>query len=132
MTKKIFFTVLAIFGLCLCCSYSFATENNATLGNEIMKSIDKTGESIDNVMSSNVIEETGNDVREGVDDIGTGMSEGARRGANYITTQTTTEGTTDTNRTGFTMDTTTWMWIILVVASVIIIMAIWYYATNNS
>ena len=132
MTKKIVFILLAIIGLCLCCGYAFAVEdNNVTLGNEIMKSIDKTGDSMENVVSGNVIQDAGETVRNGMDDIGTGMENGAKKTTNYVTTQTTTEGTAE--RTGMTntMSTTTWMWIILVVASIIIVAAIWYYATNN-
>ena len=140
MAKKIFMVVLAMIVLCLCCGICFAAEDNSvSLGNELMQSIDKTGKSMDNVVSGNWVNDVGNSVRNAENDI-TGMNgkdEGMRndnRGINgigdYNTTRTTTEGTTNGMTT--TMSTTTWMWIILVVAAIIIIAAIWYYATQNN
>ena len=49
---------------------------------------------------------------------------------NYNTTRTTAEQTINTGVN--TMTATTWMWIILVVAMVMIIAAIWYYATQDN
>ena len=128
MTKKALYALLAMIILCLCCSVSFATDNNSvTLGNEIMQSIDKTGESINNLVSDNMVNDMDKTVEEGVNNV-----EGTMSGmTNYTTTQTTAERTTGESGVNM-MSTTTWMWIILVVAAVIIIAAIWYYATQNS
>ena len=144
MAKKIFIVGFAMIILCLCCGICFAAEDNSvSLGNEIMQSIDKTGESMENVVSGNWLNDmgntardTGNDMRNDVTGItGTeGMTGNDNRGMTgtnaYNTTRTTVEGTT----TGTTnaMSTTTWMWIILVVAAIIIIAAIWYYATQTN
>lgn len=146
MAKKIIMTVFAIIVLCLCCGVCFAAESNGSsvnLGNEIMDSIDKTGKSIDNVVSGNVVKDAGNSVRNAGNDIkdgaknlgndGRDVIDGTvdRTGNGYNTTRTTAEGTT-TNGGFSSMTTTTWMWIILVVAAIVIIAAIWYYATRTN
>lgn len=146
MAKKIFMVAFAIIVLCLCCGSCFAAENNGSstnLGNEIMDSIDKTGKSVDNVVSGNIVKDAGNtvrnagkDVKDGVNDAGRDTKnavDGVVGGANgmYNTTRTTAEGTT-TNGAFSSMTTTTWMWIILVVAAIVIIAAIWYYATRTN
>lgn len=153
MVKKSVIAGLTAIVLSLCCGLSFAAEENdqksINLGNEITKSIDKTGSSFENmtndVFSGNVV----NDMRNGVDNItdmgrtendktdntrtdinttnNNGMMNTARNGM-YNTVRTTAEGTTNMS----TMSTTTWMWIILAVAAIIIVAAIWYYATQNN
>ena len=149
MAKKGLFVGLAVIILCLCCGVCFAAEgnnNSINLGNEIMESIDKTGDSINNVVSGNAVNDAGNAVRNGVNNVKNGvenMGNDAKNiddgvvnrsginGGNYNAVRTTTEATQGT--TNFdAMSTTTWMWIILVVAAVIIIAAIWYYATQNN
>ena len=145
MAKKIAYSLLAIITLCLCCSVSFATDNqnSITLGNEVMRSIDKTKDSMDNVVSGNMLEDVRNTVSNGVtsvvngidniEDDTTRMTNDVRTqgSENYNSTLTTTEGATQ--NTGInTMTTTTWMWIILAVAAIIIIAAIWYYATQEN
>ena len=144
MAKKIFMVAFAIIILCLCCGSCFAAENNGSstnLGNEIMDSINKTGKSVDNVVSGNIVKDAGNTVKNAGNDIKDGAKDVGRDGkdvvdgvvntSNYNTTRTTAEGTT-TNGGFSTMTTTTWMWIILVVAAIVIIAAIWYYATRSN
>lgn len=144
MAKKIFIVGFAMIILCLCCGICFAAEDNSvSLGNEIMQSIDKTGESMENVVSGNWVNGMGNTVRDAGADMrndvtgitGTeGMTGNNNRGIagtnDYNTTRTTVEGSTA--GTTNAMSTTTWMWIILVVAAIIIIAAIWYYATQTN
>lgn len=146
MAKKIFVTAFSIIVLCLCCGVCFAAEDSSSsvnLGNEIMDSIDKTGKSIDNVVSGNIVKDAGNSVRNAGNDVEDGARDMGNDGieaidgtvnrngnGDYNTTRTTAEGTTNG---GFsTMTTTTWMWIILVVAAIVIIAAIWYYATRTN
>lgn len=147
MAKKIFMVAFAIIVLCLCCGSCFAAEDNGSstnLGNEIMDSIDKTGKSVDNVVSGNIVKDAGNTVRNAGNDVKDGANDVGREGRNvvdgvvggansgmYNTTRTTAEGTT-TNGGFSNMTTTTWMWIILVVAAIVIIAAIWYYATRTN
>lgn len=144
MAKKIFIVAFAIIVLCLCCGSCFAAEDGGSstdLGNEIMDSIDKTGKSVDNVVSGNIVKNAGNTVENAGNDVNNGARDAGRDGkdavdgvvnrANYNTTRTTAEGTT-TNGGFSTMTTTTWMWIILVVAAIVIIAAIWYYATRTN
>lgn len=116
MTKKIIMSILAIIILSMCCGVCFAEENNNSinLGNELMQSVDKTGESFRNVVSENIMKDSSNMIRNG----------------DYNVTRTVVPEEAN-NNTG-AMTTTTWMWIILAVAAVIIIAAIWYYATQNN
>lgn len=150
MAKKYFICGLAIIILSLCCGICFAEDNSnsVNLGNEIMQSIDKTGNSLENVVSGNIVGDTERTMKDGVDNVQNGatdMVNGMRDdngdnnrnnqdktgNGNYDVTRTTTEGTTNNNGLN-TMTATTWMWIILIVAAVIIIAAIWYYATQNN
>ncbi len=137
MAKKIFIVGFAMIILCLCCGICFAAEDNSVgLGNEVMQSIDKSGKSINNVVSGNWTNDDGktkdtkNDLRDDAAAI-TGNTGNNGDAGNYNTTKTTVEGMTNNAMSG-TMSSTTWMWIILVVAAIIIIAAIWYYATQSN
>lgn len=137
MAKKIFLVVFAMIVFCLCCGICFAADNSVNLGNEIMQSINKTGESMNNVVSGNWTNKDVKDDRNNGERAVRNAENYVRDGAktvtgteNYNTTRTTAGQTT--NRAINTMSTTTWMWIILVVAAIIIIAAIWYYATQNN
>lgn len=166
MLKKSLVCALVGIILSLCCTMCFAEENGnkINLGNEIMRSIDKTGNSMENVISGNVVNDAGNMmenginmVGDGVRDIGNTMSgaindmddtsdnmnndmenrEGNRNtvaggvnDGNYNTTRTTADQTLNAGIN--TMTATTWMWIILIVAAVTIMAAIWYYATQSN
>ena len=131
MAKKIFAS-LAIIMLSLCCGVCFAAENNSNvnLGEEITNSLDKTGDSMRNV----------------ADDV---MNGGTNRNNNTNNNNTTDNRTGYTNGNGFTqgynavrtsvddvatgnMSTTTWVWIILAVAAIVIVAMIWYYATQGN
>lgn len=139
MTKKSIICVLAIIILSLCCGMCFAEEssNSINLGNEIMESVDKTGDSFQNIISGNIMDNSSNmmkdgenDVKDGMRDMGTKINNGESVVGDYNVTRTASEGTNNNNNGAMT--TTTWMWIILAVAAVIIIAAIWYYATQNN
>ena len=145
MVKKSLLAGLTVIILSLCCGLCFAADknnqNSINLGNEITKSVDKAGQSMENVTEDVFSGNTINNVRNGAmnlrDNVANGINNvdngivnttGTNAG-NYNTTRTTTEATA----TGFnTMSTTTWMWIILAVAAIIIVAAIWYYATQNN
>lgn len=164
MVKKSLIAGLVAIILSLCCGLCFAAENSnetsVNLGNEISGSINKAGQTMQNVTDNVFSGNTANDMRNGMDNVRNGMQnvgEDVRNGidtlgqdvtngmnnvdngvvnstgtnaGNYNTTRTTAEATTGA---GFaTMSTTTWMWIILAVAAIIIIAAIWYYATQNN
>ena len=78
MVKKSLIIGLTAIILSLCCSVCFAADNNNSinLGNEITQSIDKTGQSMQNmtdkVFSSNVV----NDMRTTTDNMGRTMENG--------------------------------------------------------
>lgn len=135
MAKKIFLIGFAMIILCLCCGICFAAEDNSiSLGNEIVQSIDRTGESMSNVVSGNWTKDAGNtmnDMQNKVKDGENNIMENMDSTGSYNTVKTTAESSVATGEMG-AMSTTTWMWIILVVAAIIIIAAIWYYATQNN
>ena len=145
MAKKSLIAGLTIIVLSLCCGLCFAADDKGgetiNLGNEITESLDKAGQSArnvtDNVFSGNMVNDAKDTVKDSENGVKTGMDD-AKNGVvnmtgtnagDYNATRTTTEGTAV--GTG-TMSTTTWMWIILAVAAIIIIAAIWYYATQNN
>ena len=158
LKKSLIFTLTTII-LSLCCTISFAAEegNKINLGNEIMKSIDKTGDSMQNVISGNVVKDAGNTVNnemnmitDGVRNVGNTVSGTVNNGdenndnnrndnravvgennGNYNTTRTATAAQTVNDGIN-TMTATTWMWIILIVAAVTIMMAVWYYAIQGN
>ena len=119
-----------------------------------MRSIDKTGNSMKNVVSGNVVKDAGNMVKDEMNMIENGINnvdDGMRNvgntmkdtvdnenntgvvgtnGGNYNTTRTSADQTL--NGGVNTMTATTWMWIILIVAAFTIMAAIWYYATQGN
>ena len=160
--KTLISTILAIIVLCLCCGISFSAENgnnnSINLGNEIMQSVDKTGESFNNMVSGNTMRDAGNSIKNGMNNMMNSeknmvnnMVDGMNNMMNDTNNNSDNNGTNNMgtiNNTGdynvvrtdvqgstnnmSTMTTTTWMWIILVVAAVVIIAAIWYYATQGN
>ena len=154
MLKKSLICTLAIIVLSLFCTVSFAAEENnkINLGNEIIRSIDKTGDSMQNVISGNVVKDTKNMIKDeanmvsnGINDMGNTVNNMdnkenrnnndnkavIRNNGEYNTTRTSTTAQTLNNGIN-TMSATTWMWIILVVAAVTIMFAIWYYAIQGN
>lgn len=157
MARKTLICTLAILMFSLFSGICFAADsgNSINLGNEIMQSIDKTENSMRNVVSGNVVRDAGNMVKDGANTVGNGINNmgdtvnnrnneinndmnnnnnynmnNRDNGRDYNTVRTTAEGTTTT--TTNTMTTTTWMWIILALAATIIFVAIWYYATQDN
>ena len=160
MLKKYLTCTLAIIVLSLCCTICFAAEdgNNINLGNEIMRSIDKTENSMKNVVSGNVVNDAGNMMKEGANTVRNGINDvengtrdmedgndynmndnrnnnednagGVNNDGGYNTTRTSADQTVNAGIN--TMTATTWMWIILIVAAFTIMAAIWYYATQGN
>ena len=148
MLKKSLICALAIIILSLCCTISFANEkgNNINLGNEIIRSIDKTENSMKNVVSGNIVRDAGNMINDEINMIEDGVynventirnddnnnTAGVvgRNDGDYNATRTSVDQTLNGGIN--TMTATTWMWIILIVAAVTIMAAIWYYATQGN
>lgn len=136
MAKKILISLAIIF-LSLCCGVCFATEGNSNvnLGEEITDSLDKAGDSVRNVADDamngvrNMTRDDTNTVRNSRENNNYGNNYNTN-GTGYNAIRTSVNDTT--MGTG-TMSTTTWMWIILAVAAIVIVAMIWYYAvqTNN-
>lgn len=153
MVKKSLIAGLTAIILSLCCGLCFAADNDKhntiNLGNEITQSLDKAGQSVQNVtndmFSGNLVNDASNgmktmtnDVKNGVNIVDNGIVNTTKmntntntnnNAGNYNATRTTAEGAT---RNITTMSTTTWMWMILAVAAIIIVAAIWYYATQSN
>ena len=150
--------VMCIFSLfCGICCFA-ADDNSINLGNTVSETMDKAGRSIENVKNDifsgnrdndghnnnekdminngvNHVENGVNHIDNGAKDVGNAVVNTTRldgyRTNNYNAVRTeTTTGLPNTEVGGMT--TTTWMWIILAVSAVIIIAAIWYYATQNN
>lgn len=149
MAKKLFIS-FAIIILSVCCSVCFAADNNGSnvnLGDEITDSLDRAGDSVRNVAG---------DAMNGVDNMITGdMEENNTR--NNVTNDRTTRNNNNMNNnnvgtagynagtngynavrtsvdeaTTGNMSTTTWMWIILAVAAIVIVAMVWYYAVQDN
>ena len=132
MAKKIFISLAIIF-LSLCCSVCFAADNNSNvnLGEEITDSLDKTGDSMRNVANDamNEVDGNRNDNRNG----NMRSTNGYSNNENNVFTDSynAVRTSVDEVATG-NMSTTTWIWIILAVAAIIIVAMVWYYATQSN
>ena len=131
MAKKLFISLAIIF-ISLCCSVCFAADNsNVNLGDQITDSLDKTGDSIRNVTSdvmdagANTMRSIGNTV-DGNNNDRTNLRN-TSNDTNYNAVRTSVDEATTS-----TMSTTTWIWIILAVAAVIIVAMVWYYAVQDN
>lgn len=134
MAKKIFIS-LAILVLSLCCSVCFAADNgddsNVNLGEEITDSLNKAGNSVRNVADDAMNMGTDN-ARNNNNNNNNNNNRTARNydnGNGYNAVRTSV----DDMATGVTnMSTTTWIWIILAVAAIIIVAMVWYYAVQDN
>ena len=126
-----------------------------------MRSIDKTENSMKNVVSGNVIDDAGNMLRDGMNTVGNGVRNTGNTVGGAIDDMNNDDmnnnnDNRDNNNSGMTgmnngdynaartsadqtlnggintMTATTWMWIILIVAAVTILAAVWYYATQGN
>lgn len=129
MAKKIFISLAIIF-LSLCCSVCFAAENNSNvnLGEEITDSLDKAGSSVRNVADDAMNEVDGRD-RNNNNNTENRNSNTAKNG--FTNSYNAVRTSVDEVATG-NMSTTTWIWIILAVAAIVIVAMVWYYATQNN
>ena len=135
MAKKIFVS-FAIIVLALCCSVCFAAENNSNvnLGEEITDSLDKTGDSIRNVaddvmngVDGNTRNNRNNNTNNNGNDNRTGYTDNNAFNNGYNAVRTSVDDVATGN-----MSTTTWIWIILAVAAIIIVAMVWYYAVQDN
>lgn len=133
MTKKIFALIIGVL-LILTTSCVFAANN------EIGDSMNKSGNTIKNVVggAENVLENAGSAIGTGIKDLGNTFADGAARVTNngnnqntgYRTTRTATARTAD-NGTFLGMNSTTWTWFVLAIATIAIVGLVWYYAMQN-
>lgn len=130
MTKKIFALIIAFF---LIVSTSFVFAANTEIGN----SMNTAGNTIKNVVggAENVIENGASAIGTGIKDLGNTFADGASRVTNnrntgYTSTRTATARTAD-NGTFLGMNSTTWTWFVLAIATIAIVGLVWYYAMQN-
>ena len=152
MLKKALIILSAFFvGLLLLSGITYAT-TETNMGNDIKNGINNAGTTI-----VDGAERLGNDIQKGVNDVGSDIVDGARnlgddvRGgignvengiegalrmndtadnriaSNYTATRTVDDGAS----MGLANTaTTTWVWIIMAIAAVVIVALIWYYAAT--
>lgn len=131
MARKLTIT-LAVIILSFCCGVCFAEENNSNmnLGDDISNTFNDVESGIEDVANDVMDGEvtTDNNYRNNDDMTDRNYIDSTTNGYNAY--RTTTDGTitgTDT-----TMSTTTWMWVILAIAAIVIIAMIWYYAVQGN
>ena len=137
MAKKLALS-LAIVILSFCCGITcLAAENNndsnVNLGREVTDSLDKAGSSVQNV-ADDVMDGTRNAVN-GAANVMDNMTRGNTNQYNanggnregYNAVRTSVDEVTTGN-----MSTTTWIWIILAVAAIVIVAMVWYYAVKGN
>lgn len=144
MNKKIFISILIVFAILLS-TFVFAN-NDTTLGNELKNSIDKSGDTLQNVGEGarNVASDIGNGIQNAASNVGQGVenmfdgnddnwgnnnNNGNNENDGYVATRTTTDG--GAGMTGM-MNNTTWIWLIMGIVAVAIVGLTWYYVTQNT
>ncbi len=133
MAKKMFISLAIVF-LSLCCSVCFAADDNSNvnLGDEITDSLNKAGNSVRNV-ADDVMNGENNNTRDNNNNNNRNNNDNARtytNGNGYNAVRTSVDDMATGNTTN--MSATTWIWIILAVAAIIIVAMVWYYATQNN
>ena len=155
MAKKVFLTIIftLIFVLALTTMAFAESSSNSTtkLGNEVTTSMDKTERSMDDLVDRSDLDEAGqemtdgvrdmgNTVRDGINDVGRGIEDLGDEDNSKTTDNRAVAGTTGNFSAGQVqtdgentngMSRTAWIWIIMVVVALIIIAAVWYYATQK-
>lgn len=147
MNKKIFISILIVFAILLS-TFVFAN-NDTTLGNELKNSIDKSGDTLQNVGEGarNIASDIGNGIQNAASNVGQGVEDmfdgnddnwgdnnnngnnGNNENDGYVATRTTTDG--GAGMAGM-MNNTTWIWLIMGIVAVAIVGLTWYYVTQNT
>ena len=150
MAKKVFLTtIFALLFILALTTMGFAESSNMTtkLGNEVTSSMNKTEKSMDDLgkktdldeagqTMENGVRDTGDAIKDGMDDIGKDVEgEGNGKSENRAVAGTTGNyGTGEIQQTGEArngMTRNAWIWIVMVVVALIIIAAVWFYATQQ-
>ena len=136
MFKKISLCIAIIAAMVLFTSFSFATN----LGNEVKDSMEKTGETVGNMVEGAT--NAGKDVVNNVGNAVSGAMNNVKNGINSVTNNmegnTNNQNTANNNYTatrtatfGTGTNGTIWMWVILGVVALLIIGLSWYYMSDN-
>ena len=155
MAKKVFLTIIftLIFVLALTTMAFGESFSNSTtkLGNEVTSSMNKTERSMDDLVDRSDLDEAGqevtdgvrdmgNTVRDGINDVGRGIEDLGDEDNSRTTDNRAVAGTTGNFSAGQVqtdgentngMSQNAWIWIVMVVVALIIIAAVWYYATQK-
>ena len=144
MLKKL---VVLTFTLCFLLVFStsvFATNNNSIIGNVVNDAKNTISDGANNIRNvvedgSNAVENTTenmvNDVRDGANNVENSIANGVNTVTNDAMNTSEDAGYTATRTAQNVEDannSTTWMWIVLIVAAVAIIGLVWYYATKTN
>ena len=136
MAKKIFVSFAIIMLSLCCCICCFATDNNSNnvnLGGEITNSLDKAGNSMRNA-ADDVMDGMGirnNDRNDNNNNNTMDNRTGYRNDNGFTDGYNAVRTSVDEMATG-NMSTTTWIWIILALAAIIITAFVWYYAAQDN
>ena len=142
MKSKLVFIFLTLLTVLFISSISFATNNmeneienakntvvNGTerLGNEIKNGIESTANTVENGAMN-----LKNDVSQGVQSIGNAlindnMNNSSKMQQNYTATRTTATDNLDTS----IMNSNLWTWVAILVAGIVIVSVVWYYAKEH-
>lgn len=147
MFKKVSLCIAIIAAMLLFTSFSFATN----LGNEVQNSMEKTGNTVGNMVEGatnagkevvnnvgNAVSGTMNNIRDGFNTVTDDMNNNSATddindstannqndtNNNYIATRTATFGAGTNN-------STMWIWVVLGVVALLIIGLSWYYMSDN-
>lgn len=137
MNKKILAIIILLIMSLFFSVYSFAT-NDTTFGDEVMDSVDKSKESIQNAgeQVKNITSDIGNEIQGTLHNAGQGMQDvldgndsmsSETQSGDYTATRTATD-----QITGTTMSNTAWVWLILGIVGFVIVALTWYYVSQNT
>lgn len=154
MAKKVFLTIVfAVIFILALTTITFAESSNSTtkLGNEVSSSMNKTERSMDDLVDrsdldeagqkmTNGVRDSGDVVKDGVEDVGRGIEDLGDEDNSNKNDDRAVAGTTGNFSAGQVqtdgeatngMSQNAWIWIVMVVVALIIIAAVWYYATQK-
>ena len=139
MNKKFLASLITLFLLISLTCLSFAVEVNSTNAELADQEGSDAVNTVRNVVggAENAVEDAAKDIsnssRNATEDMENGANEMTEKmtennGGNYMAVRTSTNDNGETTLMGMTA--TTWTWIIMAIAAIVIIALVWYYASQ--
>lgn len=143
MLKKAVIFIMTICFLLMLSTNVLATNNNGVVGNIVNDAKNTISNGATNIRDTfndgannlrNTTENIGNTTMNGMNAVGNTITNTTNTVANDVADTSNTAGYTATRTAQNTdgMMSNTWMWIIIAIAAVVIIGAIWFYATQSN